>query len=48
LYGGGGGGGSYNSSADTQHAGAAGKDGAVRIIWPGDVRQFPSTRTEDE
>lgn len=22
--------------------------GAVRIIWPGDVRQFPSTRTTDE
>ena len=22
--------------------------GAVRIIWPGDVRQFPSTRTADE
>jgi hypothetical protein len=22
--------------------------GLVRIIWPGDVRQFPSTRTADE
>jgi len=22
--------------------------GAVRLIWPGDVRQFPSTRTADE
>ena len=22
--------------------------GGARIIWPGDVRQFPSTRTADE
>lgn len=36
-YGGGGGG-------RTTGCGAA----AVRIIWPGDVRQFPSTRTADE
>ena len=26
----------------------AGAVGAVRIIWPGSVRQFPSTRTADE
>lgn len=39
-YGGGGAGG-------TDDYGAAGP-GAVRIIWPGDLRQFPSTRTTDE
>ncbi|MBU0999425.1 hypothetical protein KKG24_03975, partial [Patescibacteria group bacterium] len=27
---------------------AVGGTGACRIIWPGDVRQFPSTRTADE
>jgi hypothetical protein len=27
---------------------ALGGTGAVRIIWPGDQRQFPSTRTDDE
>ena len=37
----GGGGGCSQSSGD-------GGGGAVRIIWPGDVRQFPSTRTADE
>ena len=37
----GGGGGCSNSSGD-------GGGGAVRIIWPGDVREFPSTRTADE
>jgi hypothetical protein len=25
-----------------------GTGGAVRIIWPGNARQFPSTRTADE
>jgi hypothetical protein len=25
-----------------------GASGAVRIIWPGDQRQFPTTRTADE
>lgn len=34
----GGGGGTYTNNGG----------GAVRIIWPGDVRQFPSTRTADE
>jgi hypothetical protein len=38
-----GGGGAVNSGA-----GGAGGSGAVRIIWPGDLRQFPSTRTTDE
>jgi len=28
--------------------GANGGQGAVRIIWPGDERQFPTTRTVDE
>jgi hypothetical protein len=28
--------------------GGAGGHGGVRIIWPGDERQFPSTRTTDE
>jgi hypothetical protein len=28
--------------------GASGRTGAVRIIWPGNVRQFPSTRTANE
>lgn len=37
-YGGGGG-----NSADPSAGG-----GAVRIIWPGNLRQFPSTRTADE
>jgi hypothetical protein len=36
LYGGGGGG---NST------GAMGAGGAVRIIWPGTTRSFPSTNT---
>lgn len=40
AYGGGGGGGQNGS-----FAGAAGSVGAVRIIWPGDARQFPSTNT---
>jgi hypothetical protein len=26
-------------------SGGAGGDGAVRIIWPGDKRTFPSTAT---
>lgn len=26
----------------------SGSNGAVRIIWPGNERQFPSTRTQDE
>ena len=39
AYGGGGGGGRRNGS------GAAGAGGAVRIIWPGNTRSFPSTCT---
>lgn len=40
LYGGGGGG----TTGSPRPAGR----GAVRIIWPGNLRQFPSTRTADE
>jgi hypothetical protein len=41
LYGGGGGGGDGGN-------GGNGANGAVRIIWPGDDRLFPSTRTTNE
>jgi hypothetical protein len=40
LYGGGGGGGRWNNGV-----GANGRIGAVRIIWPGTTRSFPSTNT---
>ena len=40
----GGGAGAANGSANT---GGNGGSGAVRIIWPGDTRQFPSTNTGD-
>jgi len=43
--GGGGGGAAYVSS---NQPGIAGGMGGVRIIWPGNARQFPSTRTLDE
>lgn len=42
LYGAGGGSGNNGNCAKR------GSKGAVRIIWPGDDRQFPSTRTADE
>ena len=42
AYGGGGGG-----ANDDGAAGAAGGGGAVRIIWPGTTRSFPSTNTGD-
>ena len=42
LYGGGAHGGS-----GTQAGGTAG-DGGIRIMWPGDERSYPSTRTADE
>jgi hypothetical protein len=41
AYGGGGGGGYAGGSI----AGGTGKNGAVRIIWPGTTRSFPSTCT---
>ncbi len=45
TYGGGGGG-----QADTTNStpGCNGGSGVVRIIWPGDVRRFPTVRTADE
>ena len=45
LYGGGAGGAasSYGSNADHEGAG-----GGIRIIWPGHLRLYPSTRTADE
>lgn len=39
-------GGTYG--AGTAYNYALGGKGAIRIIWPGDARQFPSTRTADE
>lgn len=48
IYGGGGGAGGRNrTSAGTlvSAAGAPGASGAVRILWPGDKRRFPSTKT---
>jgi hypothetical protein len=44
LYGGGGGGG-FNMTTVTELAGGS---GAVRIMWPGNLRQYPSTRTANE
>jgi hypothetical protein len=35
----------YGSGAEI---GSPGGNGVVRIIWPGNLRQFPSTRTADE
>lgn len=44
LYGGGGGGGdSWSSGAGSRAASNFGAQGAVRIIWPGNRRRFPST-----
>jgi hypothetical protein len=43
TYGGGGGG-----KGTAGSVGGTGSYGAVRIIWPGTTRQFPSTRTADE
>jgi len=42
AYGGGGGGGRTSPGTTTENGGA-GARGAVRIIWPGNTRQFPST-----
>lgn len=48
IGGGGGSGGLSGSSVGGQYGGGPGGRGAVRIIWPGNLRQFPSTRTTDE
>lgn len=42
---GGGGGSAYNSDFVTNKTGGNGTGGAVRIIWPGNTRSFPSTNT---
>jgi hypothetical protein len=55
AYGGGGGSGGvryftngcYQESSFTYRAGGNGAGGAVRIIWPGNTRSFPSTGTGD-
>ena len=47
LYGGGGGGGAYGGGGGGGYGcggyGGSGASGAVRIVWPGNSRQFPST-----
>lgn len=49
-YGGGGGGGAQSDGTGVLRTvpGGVGGPGALRIIWPGDERQYPSTRTADE
>ncbi len=42
------GGGAGGQSSVNNNPAYDGGDGAVRLIWPGDARQFPSTRTADE
>jgi hypothetical protein len=37
------GGGSLSTSCSCWASGGAGAAGAVRIVWPGNTRQFPST-----
>ena len=44
----GGNGGLYGGGGGNSETSGNGGGGAVRIIWPGNVRQFPSTRTADE
>jgi len=44
-YGAGGGGGGYNQSTSTPGNSGSGGNGALRIIWPGSTRTFPSTGT---
>lgn len=41
-------GGSYGGGTPGSPSGGGGAGGAIRIIWPGDLRQFPSTRTANE
>jgi hypothetical protein len=53
IYGGGGGGAAYFECYDAEmnpvsfgdYPGGSGGSGAVRIIWPGNTRLFPSTNT---
>jgi hypothetical protein len=46
-YGGGGGGGHSGGIIFANSAGAAGRLGAVRIMWPGNTRAYPSTGVAD-
>ena len=46
-YGGGGGGGTGGGTTSGTRRAGVGFQGAARIIWPGDRRQFPSTLVED-
>ncbi|MDD2982457.1 MAG: hypothetical protein PHQ74_03635 [Crocinitomicaceae bacterium] len=48
AFGGGGAGGCNDLSTPFYRGGSSGKGGAVRIIWPGNLRQFPSTGTLDQ
>lgn len=41
-------GGNYGGGGHGNSSTKGGGGGAVRIIWPGDLRQFPSTRTANE
>lgn len=41
-------GGSYGGGGHADATTGGGGGGAVRIIWPGNLRQFPSTRTANE
>ena len=45
-YGGGGGYGMFSGIHNFSFGGGDGAGGAVRIIWPGTIRQFPTTGTE--
>lgn len=47
AYGGGGRSGFYKVDSSLYIAGGSGGDGAVRIIWPGNIRQFPSINTQE-
>jgi hypothetical protein len=43
-----GGPGNYGGGGVFSNVSQTGAQGAVRIIWPGNTRQFPSTRTANE
>ena len=43
MFGGGGGASSYSTTVSYATKGGEGGNGAVRIVWPGDSRKFPST-----
>jgi hypothetical protein len=47
-YGGGGAGGGGIGTVNANQSGSSGNSGAVRIIWPGTTRSYPSTGTTDQ